>query len=189
MKKVVSIAAALFCAALLTNADPADTKPEGASSSPDADAQASMPGMAPQPAPQAAPSVSPPAASVTPAPNPWTGAGNGWTGQTGGMGCCPMGAMGGMTGMTGMGMTGMPMSTQAQGLSMNMDQGADLQNLVQLLTLQDILESLLDLTATQERALAAPTDAERQSISRELVKIREQIQEILRENRTQISGR
>ena len=102
-------------------------------------------------------------------------------------GAAGMGSMGSMSGMGSAGsMAGMSPSTGGQDMSMNMDQGAALRSLVQLVTLQDVLETLLDLTEAQDKALAAPGEAARQDLARELARIREQIREILRDNRAQI---
>ena len=71
---------------------------------------------------------------------------------------------------------------------MYMGQGTTIQDLVQLVTLQDILESLLKVVAIQERTLGKSTAAEKQNLLRELADIRKKIESLQEENRAQISG-
>ena len=108
-----------------------------------------------------------------------------------GMGSMGMGGMGGMGmgGMGGMGMGGNGMPAMGpQGMGMYMGQGTTIQDLVQLVTLQDILESLLKVVAIQERTLGKSTAAEKQNLLRELADIRKKIESLQEENRAQISG-
>ncbi len=148
-----------------------------------------------------------PAAPATGAPQTrWPGWPQGWQGYQGqypysgadGMGCGMMAGMGGM-GMGGMGMGGMGMGGAGmggvampgpgpQGMGMYMGAGTTIQDLVQLVTLQDLMESILKLADIEERSLGKSTAAERQDILRELADIRKKIESLLQENRAQIGG-
>lgn len=148
----------------------------------------------------AAPAENPPQA-LWPTWQGWSG--SGYQGQypgTGGMGCGMMSGMGmGGMGMGGMGMPGMGMSgvgmggpglpgAGPQGMGMYMGSGTTIQDLVQLVTLQDILESLRRLAEIQEKTLGSSNAGQRQNLSRELAEIRKKIEELIRENRVQITG-
>ncbi len=114
-------------------------------------------------------------------------------GGTGGMGCMSgmgmmsgMGTMAGTGSMPGMGaMTGTGVST---GLAMTMDQGSAIRYLVQLVTLQDILQTLQNLVAIQQKALVSGGSADQQALAASLAGLAEKIDKLLQENRAQIVG-
>jgi hypothetical protein len=139
-----------------------------------ADTADGMPGMPAAPAPASA-------QSGAAAPGSWPGITSGQT--MGSMGGCPM--MG--AGMTAQAGSAMPMG-QGSGLGMNMDGGAALQSLLQTVTMQSVLESLLDLADAQGKALTGPADPDRQALMRALAARRDQIRRLIEDNRAQITG-
>ncbi len=114
----------------------------------------------------------------------------------GGYGC--MGMMSGMEMMSGMGtvsgagsmpgMGAMSATGVSSDLAMTMDQGSAIRYLVQLVTLQDILQTLQNLVAIQQKALGAGGSADQQALAASLAGLAEKIDKLLQENRSQIIG-
>ena len=121
---------------------------------------------------------------------PTAAAGSGYgmvAGGMGGMGCMSgMGMMSGMGSMPGMGVT--TASNAPAGLAMTMDQGSAIRYLVQLVMLQDILQTLQNLVAIQQKTLVAGGSADQQALAASLAALAEKIDKLLQENRSQIIG-
>lgn len=134
--------------------------------------------------------------TTTQTPNPWQT--SSVSTQSACPGCSMMGGMtSGMTGMastpmpatgmSGMMMTAMPMGT-TQSASMGMAQGMTIRDLLQLLTVGDILDSLLQLTDIQDKASASLSPDQRQNVSADLAALRQKLRSLLKDNRSEIAG-
>lgn len=117
---------------------------------------------------------------------------SGMSGMMGGMmGMGGMGSMGGMGTTSGMGMGGMPMSVpaSAQGTAMYMtSQGKTIQDILLLLTLQDILESLMTMADIQEKALASGAAASQKDLAAQIPKLKERIAALIADTKSEIAG-
>ncbi len=121
------------------------------------------------------------------------GMGGGMMGMMGMSGMSGMGGMMGMMGMGGMsnmgsmtsttGMNSMSGMTGQNGLSMAMDQGATIRYMVQLVTLQDVLEALQNLVEIQQKSGGT---GDQQSAA--LSALAKKVGDLLEENRSQIIG-
>jgi hypothetical protein len=111
-------------------------------------------------------------------------------GMTGGMGCPMMGGMtGGMTGGMGTMGGGMGMmGNSTMGMTHNMNQGPTMNDLMQAMTVQDILQVLTEITRLQERIIGDTKKSGNEAILKELVLVREKIQKLGSEYKGLVTG-
>jgi hypothetical protein len=109
--------------------------------------------------------------------------------------------MGGMTGMPGMrgqaaastaqvplqAPQGNPQQTMAP-MGRTMDQGLTMREVLYVLSLQDALQVMTELLAIQEKLVAEPKAAEKESLRKELARIKEQARKISADYREVLSG-
>jgi hypothetical protein len=70
-----------------------------------------------------------------------------------------------------------------------MDQGLGMREVLYIMSLQDALQAVTDLLAVQEKLMADPKGSEKESLRKELARIKEQTRKISSDYREVLSGR